>query len=384
MHPIAANDSVITDWQTDGIGVVVHEISHAIGLPDLYDTNNVAFGMDYWSIMDYGMYTRRSKYPVGYTAYERDFMKWQQVEVVDSACTLHLYPFSRNGKGYKLVNNANSNEYYILDNRQAEGWDWGACSNRGHGMLVMHVDYTSSSWTSNKVNTTANHQRFTIIPANNSLIGSNNCHGNVDIWRTSLQGNPYPGITENHELTDESTPASLVYAGGHMGKPLVDIEETADGIVTVKVMPLGTLEPPTELAYQYLKPDSTTVIWQPAENAELYNLQLWSEGELVFHKDSIAGTSYEFADLRQGVDYVFSVQAISDAYRNSEWAVSESFHANPDAISDISESRELVRIYDTNGRFACECFADELHRFSLRRGIYIIRYRNGRIKKMII
>ncbi|MBO4550680.1 MAG: immune inhibitor A, partial [Bacteroidaceae bacterium] len=382
-RPIAANDSVITDWQADGIGVVVHEISHAIGLPDLYDTNYKAFGMDFWSIMDYGMYTRQSKYPVGYTAYEREFMGWQQTETITEPTTLRLSCFHQGGKGYKIVNEANSNEYYILDNRQALGWDWGVCSNRGHGMLVMHVDYNKSSWTSNNVNTTYNHQRFTIIPANNSLIGSNNAKTGAQ-WKESLLGNPFPGITENHALTDETVPASTVYAGEFMHKPLMDIQETEDGIVTLKVMPLGTLEAPADTWFEDVKPGSTLVVWEPVENAELYNLQLWSEGELVFHQDSIAQTSFRLSDLPTDVNYTFAVQAISDSYLNSEWTESESFRADPDVISEITESMELVRIYEMNGRLVCECFADELYRLSLQRGIYIVRYYDGRTKKVMI
>ena len=383
MRPIAANDSVITDWQADGIGVVVHEISHAIGLPDLYDTNYKAFGMDFWSIMDYGMYTRQSKYPVGYTAYEREFMGWQQTETITEPTTLRLSCFHQGGKGYKIVNDANSNEYYILDNRQALGWDWGVCSNRGHGMLVMHVDYNKSSWTSNNVNTTYNHQRFTIIPANNSLIGSNNAKTGAQ-WKESLLGNPFPGTTENHALTDETVPASTVYAGEFMHKPLMDIQETEDGIVTLKVMPLGTLEAPADTWFEDVKPGSTLVVWEPVENAELYNLQLWSEGELVLQQDSIAQTSFRLSGLPTDVNYTFAVQAISDSYLNSEWTESESFRADPDVISEITESMELVRIYEMNGRLVCECFADELYRLSLQRGIYIVRYYDGRTKKVMI
>lgn len=386
LRPKAASGGVITETQPDGIGVIVHEISHALGLPDLYDRNNREFGLDFWSVMDYGMYTRNAKAPVGYTAYERDFMGWQSIEEVDRPTTLRLECFARGGKGYKIVNDANPNEYYVLDNRQAEGWDWGMCSNRGHGMLVMHVDYKQSIWTSNNVNTVNaghDHQSLTIIPANGTLIGSNN-FTSQSAWQTSLQGNPYPGITGNSELTDSSTPASIVYTGTYMGKPLVDIEETEDGIITVKVMPLGKLLPPVDLSVEELGLSKAKAVWAPVENAEMYNLRLWCEGEEVLRQDSIAATTFTLEDLRDDVDYTFSIQAIGDSYRNSEWKESPSFRGLPDAITDIKKSAERVRIYDMNGRLAGECFADKLYRYSLRHGIYVVRQANGKIRKIML
>ena len=161
LRPTAASGGVITGTQADGVGVVIHEISHAIGLPDLYDTRNIAFGLDYWSIMDYGMYTRSGKVPIGYTAYEREFMGWQQTEVVNNTRTLHISCFDKGGKGYKLVNDANPNEYYMLENRQGEGFD---ASSPAKGMLVLHVLFDSEVWSSNTTNNT-NIQHMTIIPA---------------------------------------------------------------------------------------------------------------------------------------------------------------------------------------------------------------------------
>ena len=392
MHPTTHNGSVITAWQPDGIGVAIHEISHALGLPDLYDKNSHEFGLDYWSIMDYGMYTRASKVPVGYTAYEREFMGWQQTETINEPRTVHLTCFHQGGKGYKIANEANPDEYYILDNRQAMGWDWGACSNRGHGMLVYHVDYNSTIWTSNNVNTlwtnyadsTKNHyhQSLTIIPANNSFIGSNNATTQSQ-WQTSLKGNPYPGITGNHELTDESIPASIVYTGEYMGKPIVDIEESEDGIITLKFMPLGTLESPTNLTFEDVSIHKAKAVWEEVEDAELYNLQLWSEGELVFEQDSIAGNSFQLNDLQANRNYTIAVQAISDSYRNSAWAESGNFRDILDVITEMRESTELVRIFDMNGRMIGECFADELYRFYLKNGIYIIRRTDGKTKKIM-
>jgi hypothetical protein len=105
---------------------------------------------------------------------------------------------------------------------------------------------------------------------------------------------------------------------------------------------------------------------------------------LVLQKDSIANTSFRLNGLKADTDYTYSVQAINDQYRNSSWAESESFRPNPDAISDISKSIERIRVYDIKGRFVGECFADELHRFSLRHGIFVIRRSNGDVKKLLI
>ena len=369
--------------QPDGPGVVVHELSHSLGLPDFYDTRNVAFGMDCWSVMDYGQYIHSGREPVGYTAYEREFMGWQSTTTITGPCTLHLKPFAQGGQGYKLVNDSNPDECYILDNRQPYGWDSYLCSTRGHGLLVMHVDYAANRWNANTVNTDAQHQRMTIIPANNTLLGSNTSGITTSVWRNSLLGNPYPGITENHSLTNQTTPASLVYTGSTMGKPIMDIEETTDGTITAKVMPLGTLEASARLTLEDIKADSAVATWSAVENAERYNLRLLSAGEVVAQHDSIAATSFLLDHLKSDVDYILQVQAISDSWRNGPWVESEPFRADPDRITDIGQSLQMVTLYDLKGRFLGRYQRSKIRLSHHRHGIYLMRYADGTTKKIL-
>lgn len=387
LRPTARVNGVITETVPDGIGVFCHEFSHALGLPDFYDTKYVAFGMDYWDIMDTGQYAVNGFCPVGYTAYERDFMGWQPLEELTEPRTLRIPCFAKGGHGYKIVNDSNPDEYYILENRQACGWDI-LCRSRGKGLMVSHVDYNRSIWVANKVNVTPSHQCMTIIPANNTLIGGNTPNVTSQSWTNSLKGNLYPGTTENHELTDTSVPASTVFTGSYMHKPLYDIRETTDSIIVLKFNPLGTLDEVRNLAPADATDTSITLTWDAVEDAEAYNIRVVDEfDEPVLQTDSVRAETCRIQQLTPGSAYGFCVQAISDKYLNSEW--SETLRLNltdyADGISDnLSESPRLVRVYDMNGIFVSECKASQLGRLSMRSGIYLVKSGSGKVRKMLI
>lgn len=387
LRPTAASGGVITASAPDGIGVFCHEFSHALGLPDFYDTNYKTFGMDYWSIMDYGQYAVNSYTPVGYTAYERDFMQWQMLEELKEPCTLRIPCFAKGGHGYKIVNSANANEYYVLENRQGYGWDK-LCQTRGHGLMVTHVDYSRTVWVNNRVNADASHQCMTIIPANNMLKGGNTPGISSAEWRESLQGNLYPGTSGNHELTDYSVPASVVFAGGYMGKPIYDIEETKDKIIVLKYNPLGTLDVAQNLTPIDVTESEVTLMWEPVDGAEAYNVRVTDEfDQLVMQIDSIRANNYKVVDLEPKTTYGLSVQAIADKYRNSEWTAPVMLCLSDyvDGVSNnLSESAELVRVYDMNGIFVTECKVNQLGRLRMRSGIYLVRFRSGKVRKTLI
>ena len=206
-----------------GIGTACHEFSHCFGLPDFYDTEGNNFGLNTWSLMDYGEYNGDGGTPVGFTSYERMFCGW--LEPTELTCPIAVQDMPAlvsEPVAYLLRNSGNADEYYLLENRQKTSWDQYV---GGHGMLVLHVDYDETVWQENSVNTIRSHQRMTIIPADNML------------YSRSLAGDPYPGSSRNTELSDNSTPAASLFnqnADGDylMHHSITEISESSDGLIS--------------------------------------------------------------------------------------------------------------------------------------------------------
>lgn len=198
----------------DGVGTFCHEFGHCLGLPDFYPTNGgYYYGMSTWDIMDNGCYLNGGHTPAGYTSYERHFMGWMDLIDATPSTQYTLAPLNTDeGTAVKVTNDANPDEYYLLEYRTKTGWD---AYIAGEGIMVLHVDYDKYFWDNNTPNNSPSHPRMTIIPADNILSDYTNRN---DLW-------PYG---DHNELTDESTPAATVYAGGLMHKPITEMAISDD------------------------------------------------------------------------------------------------------------------------------------------------------------
>ncbi len=200
-----------------GLGVICHEFSHCLGLPDLYDTSYAGnFGMGNWDILDNGSYNGPlgiGWVPAGYSSYERNYAGWMKyTELKGHRRVVNQKPLNEHGNAYIIYNEAYKNEYYILENRNQTGWDEYL---PGSGLLIIHVDYDKKLWDNNMVNTIGkgnNHQRLTCFHASNSTRGGNEAY-------------PYKS---NDCLTDYSKPAATLYHANIDGtklmhKPITEI-----------------------------------------------------------------------------------------------------------------------------------------------------------------
>ena len=226
----------------DGIGTCVHELSHGLGLPDLYDTSNgPGLGVDAWDVMDGGNYQIGGNAPIGYSAYERDFMGWREIVTInkDEVVTLTLNPLETDGVAYKITNPANANEYFILENRQNVGYDeympWNYAStykdNGGqHGLLITHVDYDNNAWTSNKINVDVNHQRYSIVPADGKQLSFLDATDETfPTFVESYKGDLYPGAKGVKAMSSYA-----VFKGGTLNQTIDNIREV-DGVIYVDI-----------------------------------------------------------------------------------------------------------------------------------------------------
>ena len=149
----------------NGIGTMCHEYSHCLGYPDFYDTDySGGQGMGAWDLMDAGPYNGDGFQPAGYTSYERWFAGWEEpIELkAEDVEVRNMKSLQNGGEFYIIRNDNNPDEFYLLENRQQDGWD---ASTPFAGLLILHCDYDATVWENNGPNDDPNHQRFTVVPA---------------------------------------------------------------------------------------------------------------------------------------------------------------------------------------------------------------------------
>lgn len=161
------------------IGTFCHEFGHVLGWQDFYDTDYTASGgntsaLDYFSLMCTGCYNNDSRTPPSLNILERWMAGWAEPEVLTAGGNYTLEPAWKD-KGY-LVHTETDNDYFLLEARGAGSFKWdnyipknnyyNAAPEKSRGMLVYHVDYTSSSknaWNNNILNCNPAHECLKLV-----------------------------------------------------------------------------------------------------------------------------------------------------------------------------------------------------------------------------
>lgn len=117
--------ATVQKWHLCVVNCRMWRVSHVLGLPDLYATNNSTHRtMDDWDIMDAGSYNNNGDTPPAYSAYERFFLGWLTPTVLNIPGKYSLKDLKSSNEAYiitatgtsNLVGNNPNPTFYLLEN----------------------------------------------------------------------------------------------------------------------------------------------------------------------------------------------------------------------------------------------------------------------------
>lgn len=167
-----------TGTEPIGIGSTIHEMGHALGLPDFYDTNGgeqgQAGGLYQLSPMCRGMYNSDGDRPPYFNAMERillGWMDWEDLLPLEEGW-MQLDPVQGNKAAFSYT--GTEGEFFLYECRNGKGWD----APLPAGLVVYHVDRStrkledgvSAIWLwehwreNNSLNARGNHPCFYVVP----------------------------------------------------------------------------------------------------------------------------------------------------------------------------------------------------------------------------
>ena len=215
------------------LGVWCHEFGHELGLPDLYDTDESSEGIGRWGLMAAGSWTDDGETPAYFSAWSRYWLDWiDPLVITDDINNLELEPIENEGNVYLLPipgNWSNSNEYYLIENRQQLKYD---SYLPGEGLLIWHIDEnvmeetgtwgtcSGTRWKCNTVNRNEDHKGIDLEEAD----------GEDDLDNNENRGDPGDPYNSG-SFTKDTYPNSLAYNGTESGWKIENIETNGDNII---------------------------------------------------------------------------------------------------------------------------------------------------------
>lgn len=212
------------------IGVFTHELGHAFGLPDLYDTedfNGTHSGVGTWDLMGAGSWgcgNTTPEMPCHLGAWSKAALGWVDVVTLAPGTdhgTLQLGPVESEGTVYRVDATDGSGEYFLIENRQAVGYDQTLWE---EGLLIWQIDedWVQRRWALNRVNAEP-HLGVWLRQAD----------GRDDLGRGRGRGDggdPFPGQSGNTTFHAASVPTPNSYRGGFAGLTMFDITAAGDDV----------------------------------------------------------------------------------------------------------------------------------------------------------
>ncbi|BAS28701.1 M6 family metalloprotease domain-containing protein [Limnochorda pilosa] len=204
------------------IGVFAHEFGHALGLPDLYDTDGGSEGIGEWGLMGGGSWNQVSRpgdAPAHMTAWSKAVLGWLSPHQINGPPATYSIP-SAHGSPTALQLRFNAaepelgggtGEYFLIENRQKQGFDAGL---PGSGLLIWHVDESRTS------NTDETHRLVDLEEAD----GLDHLDAS---FNRGDPGDPFPGSSNNTEFSATTVPGSLLYDGSDPGFVVTSISASA-------------------------------------------------------------------------------------------------------------------------------------------------------------
>lgn len=230
-------------------GTVCHEFGHVLGAPDFYDKTGGQYGgTGFYDLMGLGCRNDEGRCPAHSNPLVKMLFHWapfpttttlalQQGNLpipiilpndIDRVCVLKP---SYKYKDFYLLPTGEDDDYFILENKAASGYDTHIPYFRG-GLLVYHAHKGLENAIKNNTVNNAHPQKFYIVDAYShnkrpnalsSSYGSEPTSGALgNIWTFGFEG--------NHFFTPESTPSAVSWNGKSLGINLCFIKPVAEGM----------------------------------------------------------------------------------------------------------------------------------------------------------
>jgi M6 family metalloprotease-like protein len=194
-------DDGCIDDEPLAMGLIAHETGHLFDLPDLYNTNwntRTSEGIGHWGLMGSGNWNTPDS-PAHMMAWTRAQLGWITEVLIDRDTVLDINPIALSDTAY-IVPVAGSNEYFLLENRQAIGSD---ASAKGVGLMIWHVDSVLA-----RVRVFSN----TVNGVNPEGIWLHQADGLGHLQTEANRadaGDPFPGSTANTRFSFDTDPATV-------------------------------------------------------------------------------------------------------------------------------------------------------------------------------